>query len=67
MPESAFLEHLEEGIFKIFLLGANHGGVFESLKYIPVCPKDDGYVTVLDSYITRSEVLQFHHFANMTC
>ena len=67
MPESAFLEHLEEGIFKIFMLGASDGGVFESLKYIPVCPKDYGYVTALDSYITWSKVLQFHHFANVTC
>ena len=34
-----FLEHLEAQILKIFLLAANHGGVFIDSMYVPVCPK----------------------------
>ena len=36
---SAFLEHLEAQIWKVFLLSANLGGSFVSSIYVSLCPK----------------------------
>ena len=38
-PGSAFLEHLEAQILKIFLFSANHAGAFVGSIYVHVCPK----------------------------
>ena len=38
-PGSAFLEHLEAQIWKIYLVDANHGGTFVGLMYLLVCPR----------------------------
>ena len=36
---SAFLEHVEAQILKIYPLGINHGGALKVLMYVTVCPK----------------------------
>ena len=38
-PEGIFSEHLNAQILRNLLLGANHGGIFVGLTYVPVCPK----------------------------
>ena len=37
--EGIFSEHLNAQILRNLLLGANHGGIFVGLTYVPVCPK----------------------------
>ena len=36
---SAFLEHVEEQVLKIFPLGINHGDALKILMYVTACPK----------------------------
>ena len=38
-PGSAFVEHLEAQILKMYPLDANHGGAFVDSIYVPVCQK----------------------------
>ena len=38
-PRSAFLEHLEAQILKIFAICASHGAALLSSMYVPVCRK----------------------------
>ena len=54
-----FLEYLEVQIWKIYLLGANHGGTLVDLMYVPVCPKNSGYITGTVSWLAlRSQGLK---------
>ena len=42
---STFLEHLEAQILKVFPRDANHCGGFMGSFYVPICPKNSGYIT----------------------